>query len=63
MRDIRTFIAVGLAATVFALQPHPANPRAPIASAAATDAVLAWNEKRRRSCNRRLPGAGRQPAP
>jgi hypothetical protein len=39
MRDIRTFITVGLAAIAFALQP-----RAPVASAATSDAVLAWNE-------------------
>src|SRR5215831_4053278 len=41
MRNIRTSIVVGLAATAFAVLPHPANPAV---SAAAGDAVLAWNE-------------------
>src|SRR5262245_25163883 len=39
MRVIRTFMVVGLVVTTVAL-----NSRAPTASAAATDAVLAWNE-------------------
>jgi hypothetical protein len=41
---IRTFILIVLAAAAFTLLPHPAQPFAPTASAAAGDAVLTWNE-------------------
>ena len=41
---IRTFLVVVLAAAAFTLLPYPARPQVPIASAAAGDAVLTWNE-------------------
>src|SRR5262245_53558418 len=43
-KHMPTFLLVVLAAVAFTLLPSPAHPQVPIASAAAGDAVLTWNQ-------------------
>jgi hypothetical protein len=43
-KHMRTVVLVVLAAVAFTLLPYPAQPQVPIASAAAGDAVLTWNQ-------------------